>query len=308
MNTNKILTSTHEKVPKKTIIVFFFLNTAFFLFSSYFGIINIRLGPFLSPFLYQTIFIAYLFILNQSYAKKGVSEGFIKQINFILKILFPLTFLLGLIITFSHQDLFASITLIFLPIVVNFIVYLFWIKNYQWVFKQTSIFEQKLMELIQTEKVIQINQLAISCNIQPLKAKKKLLKKIREGYIIGQFDEIKWELHVGKDAFQNSSENYRHQDNSSLNTTSPPNFRPTTSSPNPLQSSDPQQNISGLLALVVGDLGVHKFYMGDTTLGIIYLCLSWTFIPGILSFIEGIMILTESKTDFEKRLSNIRNK
>jgi len=41
-----------------------------------------------------------------------------------------------------------------------------------------------------------------------------------------------------------------------------------------------------LLALFLGDFGVHHFYLRRTGLGILYLCFFWTGIPGLLGFIE----------------------
>src|SRR5580658_7498653 len=41
-----------------------------------------------------------------------------------------------------------------------------------------------------------------------------------------------------------------------------------------------------LLALFLGDFGVHHFYLGRVGLGILYLCFFWTGIPAILGFIE----------------------
>lgn len=43
-----------------------------------------------------------------------------------------------------------------------------------------------------------------------------------------------------------------------------------------------------LLALFLGGLGVHKFYMGQTGLGILYLLFCWTYIPAIVGFIEAL--------------------
>lgn len=45
-----------------------------------------------------------------------------------------------------------------------------------------------------------------------------------------------------------------------------------------------------LLALFLGGLGVHKFYMGQTGLGILYLLFCWTYIPAILGLIEALTI------------------
>lgn len=42
-----------------------------------------------------------------------------------------------------------------------------------------------------------------------------------------------------------------------------------------------------LLAIFLGGLGAHKFYMGQTGLGILYLLFCWTYIPSIIALIEA---------------------
>jgi TM2 domain-containing membrane protein YozV len=56
---------------------------------------------------------------------------------------------------------------------------------------------------------------------------------------------------------------------------------------------------AGLLALLLGGFGIHRFYLGHTGKGIIYLLFFWTFIPAILALIDGIRYLTMSNEDFE---------
>lgn len=58
---------------------------------------------------------------------------------------------------------------------------------------------------------------------------------------------------------------------------------------------------AGILAIFLGGLGVHKFYLGQVVQGIIYLLFCWTYIPVILGFIEGIIYLTSSDETFERR-------
>jgi TM2 domain-containing membrane protein YozV/ribosomal protein S27AE len=49
---------------------------------------------------------------------------------------------------------------------------------------------------------------------------------------------------------------------------------------------------AALFAFFLGGFGAHKFYLGQTAQGIFYLLLFWTFIPSIVAFIEGILLLT----------------
>ena len=45
-----------------------------------------------------------------------------------------------------------------------------------------------------------------------------------------------------------------------------------------------------LLALFLGGIGAHKFYLGQTGWGVVYLLFSWTFIPGIIAVIEAFSL------------------
>ncbi len=56
--------------------------------------------------------------------------------------------------------------------------------------------------------------------------------------------------------------------------------------------------VAGILAILLGSLGVHKFYLGYTTPGIIQLVLGLCGIGGIIGLIEGIIYLTKSDEDF----------
>lgn len=70
---------------------------------------------------------------------------------------------------------------------------------------------------------------------------------------------------------------------------------------------------AGLLALFLGGLGIHKFYLGFTGAGLVFLLtntigfvVTWLFlfipniILGIIAFIEGIIYLTKSDEEFEQ--------
>ena len=56
---------------------------------------------------------------------------------------------------------------------------------------------------------------------------------------------------------------------------------------------------AGLLAIFLGGLGVHKFYLGKTGMGILYLVFCWTYIPEIVGIIEGIIYLCSSDENFQ---------
>ena len=54
--------------------------------------------------------------------------------------------------------------------------------------------------------------------------------------------------------------------------------------------------VGAILAIFLGDFGIHHFYTGDTKHGILHLVFFWTGIPGIIGFIEGIMWLIDPAT------------
>lgn len=61
---------------------------------------------------------------------------------------------------------------------------------------------------------------------------------------------------------------------------------------------------AGILAILLGGIGIHKFYMGKIGMGILYLLFCWTCIPGIVGLIEGIIYLCESDQKFASRLAS----
>ncbi|HJZ93541.1 MAG TPA: GYF domain-containing protein [Gemmataceae bacterium] len=56
--------------------------------------------------------------------------------------------------------------------------------------------------------------------------------------------------------------------------------------------------VAGLLAILIGSLGIHKFYLGFTTAGIIMILLACVGVSWIIGIIEGIIYLTKSDEDF----------
>lgn len=62
--------------------------------------------------------------------------------------------------------------------------------------------------------------------------------------------------------------------------------------------------VAGLLGILLGGLGVHQFYLGSNTTGIIEIVLSIVscyILGSICGIVEGIMILTMSQEDFDAR-------
>ncbi|AUZ03928.2 MULTISPECIES: TM2 domain-containing protein [Vitreoscilla] len=51
------------------------------------------------------------------------------------------------------------------------------------------------------------------------------------------------------------------------------------------------------IALFFGSLGIHKFCAGRFWMGLLYLLFSWTFIPGVVGIIEGILAIFKTSDD-----------
>ncbi len=58
---------------------------------------------------------------------------------------------------------------------------------------------------------------------------------------------------------------------------------------------------AGILGILLGGIGVHKFYLGKVGLGVVYVLFFWTYIPAIIGLIEGIIYLTQSDQDFANK-------
>lgn len=64
-----------------------------------------------------------------------------------------------------------------------------------------------------------------------------------------------------------------------------------------------KKTLCGIMAILLGGLGIHYFIMGKTTAGlltILFSIISCGIYP-ILMFIQGIMILTMSESDFVRK-------
>ena len=57
--------------------------------------------------------------------------------------------------------------------------------------------------------------------------------------------------------------------------------------------------VAGVLGILLGGIGAHKFYMGKIGMGILYLLFCWTGFPAIIGFIEGIIYLCSNDENFQ---------
>ena len=61
------------------------------------------------------------------------------------------------------------------------------------------------------------------------------------------------------------------------------------------------KSTAALLALFLGGIGIHKFYLGQWIQGILYLGFCWTFVPAIISFLEFFVYAFSSKESFARK-------
>lgn len=68
--------------------------------------------------------------------------------------------------------------------------------------------------------------------------------------------------------------------------------------------TDKSRTVAALLALLLGGLGAHHFYLGNIVLGVIYLVFCLTFIPALIALIEGIVLLCMSDETFNAKYNS----
>jgi TM2 domain-containing membrane protein YozV len=64
---------------------------------------------------------------------------------------------------------------------------------------------------------------------------------------------------------------------------------------------------AGLLGIFCGGLGIHRFYLGHKSSGVIYLVvgiLSGTSLSGLLGVIDGVLYLVASDEEFQQKYAN----
>jgi len=65
------------------------------------------------------------------------------------------------------------------------------------------------------------------------------------------------------------------------------------------------KGVAILLALFLGGLGAHKFYLGKSGQGILYLVFVWTFVPSILAFIDMIIYICTNENDWNQKYNSM---
>lgn len=59
------------------------------------------------------------------------------------------------------------------------------------------------------------------------------------------------------------------------------------------------KGVAAALAIFLGTIGAHRFYLGSYGMGLLYLVFCWTGIPTIAGIIEGLVYLGTDDTAFE---------
>lgn len=62
--------------------------------------------------------------------------------------------------------------------------------------------------------------------------------------------------------------------------------------------------VAALLAIFLGAIGAHKFYLGLPKQGVVYLIFFWTFIPAVIGIGEGLIYLSMSDSDFAAKFGS----
>ncbi len=61
------------------------------------------------------------------------------------------------------------------------------------------------------------------------------------------------------------------------------------------------KNVAGILALFLGGFGVHRFYLGQTGLGVFYLIFCWFPVMWIIGLIDAIVFFSMDKDNFDRK-------
>lgn len=61
------------------------------------------------------------------------------------------------------------------------------------------------------------------------------------------------------------------------------------------------RGVAIVLALFLGGLGAHKFYLGQTGWGVIYLLFCWSLIPMVVALFEALGLLLMGNETFHRR-------
>lgn len=69
-------------------------------------------------------------------------------------------------------------------------------------------------------------------------------------------------------------------------------------------TSQKTKGSAAILALLFGGIGAHKFYLGQTGQGILYLLFAWTFVPLFIAFFEALRYALMNQADFDRQYNH----
>ena len=65
------------------------------------------------------------------------------------------------------------------------------------------------------------------------------------------------------------------------------------------------KRLAVILAIFLGGLGIHKFYLNKPRLGILYVLRWWTYVPAIVGVVEGLRYLRMSDEAWAARYGSL---
>lgn len=60
-------------------------------------------------------------------------------------------------------------------------------------------------------------------------------------------------------------------------------------------------------AFILGGLGIHRFYLRQWPLAIIYLILCWTLIPSLIAVVEGTIWIIQGENKFNEKYNGYKS-
>ncbi|MDJ0673890.1 MAG: NINE protein [Calothrix sp. MO_167.B42] len=67
------------------------------------------------------------------------------------------------------------------------------------------------------------------------------------------------------------------------------------------------KTIAALLCFFLGGVGIHKFYLGQNLLGILYILFCWTLIPSLIAFVEFFLLIFMPDDEFNMKFNKTKS-
>jgi TM2 domain-containing membrane protein YozV len=67
-----------------------------------------------------------------------------------------------------------------------------------------------------------------------------------------------------------------------------------------MQSRGKDRSTAGILAILLGSIGVHHFYLGSNTAGVVEI-VACCGLGGLVGIVEGVMLLIMDQNEFDQR-------